>query len=232
MPTERPSSIQNPPCSCARAHERRQRSEHDQDDRDGNPVGTARRAAGVCELRRSPRPRSLPSAFRPAACGREARATAPPCRRPRRRRRPCRSGGRCRRRRRRATASARSRACPPARARAGRRASVPTWSKSTPACCGDAVHEHVEGRLRPSGSSTWLRRFHALYDAIGVRRTALATLVTSLIALVSRRRSPTPGTADLLPGEAALAERAPHPQRLHLRLDLHRRDLPRSSRAP
>ena len=59
---------------------------------------------------------------------------------------------------------------------------------------------------------------------LGVRRTAFATLGTSLIALAAAGVAYA-GNGGFLPGRGALAERAPDPRRLHLRRDLHRHHL-------
>src|SRR6476646_6138410 len=90
----------------------------------------------------------------------------------------------------------------------------------------DAVHEHVEGRGDAFGQIHLTCRFHALYDAI---RCAPCSPCHS-------RHEPdgTPARAGGDGGQwriparrAALAERAPSPRLVHLRLDLHRRDLHR-----
>lgn len=64
-----------------------------------------------------------------------------------------------------------------------------------------AVHEDVERALDILGEVHAAPRFHALYDATGVRRTAFATLITSLVALAATGIAYA-GNGGFLPGEA------------------------------
>ena len=108
----------------------------------------------------------------------------PPCRR----RRPCRSCGRCPRRRGRATASARSRAGPRVASSRRKTSVAPDLVEVDAALLRDAVHEHLERvGTTESGSSTRLRVSTLYTMPAAVRRTLFATLVTSLAALAVGR---------------------------------------------
>ena len=107
--------------------------------------------------------------------------------------------------------SARTRAGPRATSSARKTSARPTWSKSTPACCGTPLTKTSKASPTCGGSSTWLRASTLYTMPVGVRRTALAT---------RRREHRRPdggrvayaGNGGFLPGERPFAERAPHRQ--------------------
>jgi cytochrome c oxidase subunit 2 len=73
-----------------------------------------------------------------------------------------------------------------------------------------AVHEHLERALHVVRKINAAPLFHALYDASRVRRTAFATLVTSVVALTTAAVAYA-GNAGFLPGGAD----SPNGQRIH-----------------
>ena len=157
--------------------------------------------------------------LRPAAASRP-RGCRHACRPGRR----CRSFDRCPPRRETARASARTRASPHPASERWKTSERPTRSKSVPGMLLNAVQKHLEGALNVVGKINAAPLFHALYDASRVRRTAFATLVTSLVALTTAAVAYA-GNAGFLPGGADSPNGEDVHQALHRRRDLHRHHL-------
>ena len=154
----------------------------------------------------------------------------PAGRRPCRRRRRCRSCGRSPRRRGRSTASARSRAGPPAASSRPKTRVAADLVEVDARLLLDAVHEDLEraADARPAGRPDSavpraIRCQPRAQDRVCHTRHDPRRACDGGCRVRGQRRIPA--------RRGPFAERAPHPRRVHLRLDLHRHHLPRSSRA-
>ena len=137
----------------------------------------------------------------------------------RRRRRPCRSAGRCRRSRTPSASSARSPACPRARAAAESTRNEPTTSKSTPSACATPLTKTSNGLGTPGGSSIRVPVLHRLYDAIR-RATEVLVLSIACAGALTLAGAALAGNGGLLPVAPHSPNARPDPRRLHLRARL------------